>query len=114
MTTNRSFHDYVLGDVFKDIPDITSRAMFGGWGIYQDGLFFALIYNNELFFKVDETNQADFESIGSHQFVFTDKKGRSMSMGYWLVPEEVMEDRVKLREYINKSVLVAKQGKKKK
>jgi len=45
------FVTYVIEDVLGDIPGITSRAMFGGYGIYRDGIIFSLIAFNQLYFK---------------------------------------------------------------
>jgi len=107
---DQSFHDYVVGDLLGDIDGITSRAMFGGWGIYRDGLIFAIIFDGELYFKADETNRPDFEELGSHPFVY--KEGEQTStMSYWLLPAEVQEDREMLREFVNKSVAVSRKAK---
>ena len=37
-----AFADFVL-EQMADVPDVTKRAMFGGFGIYRGGLMFALI-----------------------------------------------------------------------
>ena len=63
MNKDQSFHDHVVRDLFVHIPDITSRAMFGGWGLYQDGVIFGIIADGELYFKVDDTNRAGFERL---------------------------------------------------
>ncbi|MEK7185746.1 MAG: TfoX/Sxy family protein [Patescibacteria group bacterium] len=107
-----SFREFVFDEVFREIPGITSRAMFGGWGIYKDGIFFSLIADGALYFKVDESNKKDYEDLGSEPFVYT-AKGKSMTMSYWNLPEEIMNDREKLIEWIDKSVAVAINSKKK-
>ncbi len=107
---DQSFHDYVVGDLLGDIDGITSRAMFGGWGIYKDGLIFAIIIDGELYFKADETNRPDFEKLGSHPFVY--KQGEHNStMSYWMLPAEVQEDRDKLGEFVNNSVAASVRAK---
>lgn len=103
MAKDRDFNDYIVNDVMKDIPGITSRSMFGGWGIYQNGIFFALISDCELYFKVDSANIEDYRKRGSHPFVY-ENKGRKMEMSYWLIPEEILEDRALLPEWIEKSI----------
>lgn len=103
MPRDQDFNDYIVNDVMKDIPGITSRAMFGGWGIYKDGIFFALISDGELYFKVDESNIDDYKKRGSHPFVYS-SKSKDMTMSYWLLPEEILEDRSELPLWIEKSV----------
>jgi DNA transformation protein len=46
----------------------TSRAMFGGFGIYRNGLMFALVADDQLYAKVDASNKADYEEAGSQPF----------------------------------------------
>ena len=110
---DQSFHDYVVLDLLTGITGISSRAMFGGWGIYEHGIFFALIAEGELYFKVDDSNRADFEKLESRPFVYEGNKGKPMTMSYWLVPEEIMEDRETLATWVARAVAVAKASKKK-
>jgi DNA transformation protein and related proteins len=112
MRRSSEFHDYVMHDLLGNIPGITSRAMFGGHGIYKGGLFFACIMDSVLYFKVDDTNRAQYEKYGSKPFVY-DMKGKKMTMSYYEVPEKVMEDAEQLREWVAQSVAVAKKAKKK-
>ena len=107
---DRSFHDYVVSDLLGDIDGVTSRAMFGGWGIYKDGLIFGIIFDGELYFKADETTRPNFEKLDSHPFVY--KQGEQKStMSYWLLPAEVQEDREMLIEFVNESVAVSRRAK---
>lgn len=43
---------------------VSARRMFGGHGLYFDGVMFAIVMNNRLFLKVDTHNRADFENLG--------------------------------------------------
>lgn len=112
MKKNSSFRDFVINDLFAEIPGITSRHMFGGWGIYKDGIFFAIISEGELYFKVDGINQSDYEALDSHPFAYS-REGKQISMSYWLVPEEITEDQERLAEWVHKSVEAGKRSKKK-
>lgn len=111
MPRDEGFHEYVMSDVFGDMPDIISRAMFGGWGIYKNGKIFAIITDGELYFKVGDSNRADYEKRGSKAFVYTMPNGKKTTMSYWLLPEEIMEDREQLESWIEKAAKV--EGKKK-
>ena len=48
MAKDTSFHEFVMNELFADIDGITSRPMFGGFGIYKDGVIFALIGDERL------------------------------------------------------------------
>ena len=112
----QEFQEYVVHDILGHLDGITAKKMFGGYGVYQDGVIFALITSNtDLYFKVDESNQTDYEALGSKQFIYTGHKTKkSTTMPYWLLPEEIMEDRDTIDEGGEKSVDVSTLGKKKK
>ena len=67
---NSEFRDYVIYDLFADISGISSRAMFGGFGLYKDGAIFGIIVEGELYFKVGESNRGDYEELNSRPFTY--------------------------------------------
>lgn len=100
-----SFYEFVIGDLLSDISGISSRNMFGGWGIYKKGVIFGLIINGALYFKVGESNRPDFEKFGSKPFSYKVKtRKKPIELSYWEVPEEVMEDRDMLEKWIEEAV----------
>ena len=108
MAKDTSFHDYIIYDLLKDIPGITSRSMFGGWGVYKDGVIFAILVEGELYFKTDDTSRADFEKAGSHPFTYSRKDSKRVALSYWSLPLEVMENKKMLYQYIERSVKTGK------
>ena len=80
--------------------------MFGGYGIFHEGLMFALISNDILHFKVDESNRDMYVKAGSNKFPH--------GISYWEVPEEVFEDAARLHEWANISINIARARNKKK
>jgi DNA transformation protein len=106
----KSFHEYVTGDVLGHIDGITSRAMFGGYGIYLDGTIFAIITGDgELRFKVDDSNRAQYEAISSTPFVYTGHKDKKPTiMSYYLIPEDMMEDRERIETWARQSAALSK------
>ena len=65
--------------------------MFGGFGVFLEGLMFGLIANNELYLKVDTGNRQDYEDLGLQAFSYG-KNGKEFKMSYYQAPEEAMED----------------------
>ena len=91
---------------------IRAKAMFGGYGIYGDGLFFALLTSEEkLYLKVDDTNRGDFEAVGMGPF---QPYSSGIAMPYYEVPAELLENPDDLRPWLEKSVAVARRKPKKK
>lgn len=91
---------------------ISSRRMFGGVGIYRDGLFFALIDDDELFFKVDDTTRPAYATAGMPPFrPFGEAKPMN---GYYRVPPEVLEDAGELALWARAALAVAVRAAKRK
>ena len=97
MTTDRSYLDFVLGDL-NQIGGITWKSMFGGFGLFHDVVMFALISEDTLYFKVAEYNQQDYVASKCPQF---------RSMPYFRVPDDVLEDKSTLIIWARKSINVA-------
>jgi DNA transformation protein len=83
------FRDFVL-DQLARIPQLRSKRMFGGVGLYSGDCFFGIVAADELFFKVDDSNRSAYEAAGSEPF--RPVLDRPVSMSYWRVPIEVLED----------------------
>lgn len=81
-----------LSEVFEDFGEITTRKMFGGYGIYHAGLMFALVEDEVLYLKADDTSRHHFESRVLPPFQYT-KKAKVIKLSYYLAPEEIYEDR---------------------
>ena len=83
------FRDFVL-DQLARVPQLRPKAMFGGLGLYSGECFFGILAADELFFKVDHSNRAEYKAAGSEPF--RPVVNRPVSMSYWRVPIEVLED----------------------
>ena len=85
----RAFAEFVL-EQMADIPGIGKRAMFGGFGIYRDGLMFALIADEQLYFKASDHLADDFTALGLQPLLY-ESKGKTVSLKYYQAPESVFE-----------------------
>jgi DNA transformation protein and related proteins len=105
MAVSNDFRDFAL-EQLAPAGRVTPRAMFGGVGLYLDGLFFALIDDDTLYFKADDTTRARYEQAGSKPFCpFPDQPDKSMA--YWQVPAEVLEDADELAAWAREAMGVA-------
>jgi DNA transformation protein and related proteins len=109
MASSQGFRDYVL-DQLSSLPGVRARAMFGGIGVFAGDLFFAIIANDVLYFKVDDTNRAQYESAGSTAFApYPDKT--KMTMPYHNVPVSVLEDADTLVRWARQSIALVERKK---
>ncbi|HEU0297835.1 MAG TPA: TfoX/Sxy family protein [Longimicrobium sp.] len=111
MSVTPEYREFVLEQLGRVAP-VTSRAMFGGVGIYSGGLFFALMDDDTLYLKVDDSNRGDFEAAGTGPFrPFGDDRD---VMQYYELPADLLEDADQLRPWVEKAIEVARRKRKKK
>ena len=103
MAVSQSYREFVLEQLGRVSP-VTGKSMFGGVGIYAQGLFFALIAEDRLYFKVDDATRAEFERRGMEPFR---PFGEDSAMGYYEVPADVAEDVAQLETWMKKAIDVA-------
>jgi len=101
------FRDFVL-DQLARIPQLRAKAMFGGVGLYSADAFFGIVAADELFFKVDASNRSAYEAAGSEPF--RPVMSRPVSMSYWRVPIEVLEDPSELRVWAENAIAAAERA----
>lgn len=87
-------NDFVeyLKEIFEGFGPIEAKRMFGGYGVYHDGLMFGLISNDTLYLKVDDESRPLFESQGLTAFEYL-RQGKSMHLSYYEAPPEMLENR---------------------
>lgn len=79
-----------VGDLLAPAGRVASKRMFGGHGIYLDGLFMAIIVDDELYLKADDDTRAAFDAESCAPFVYL-KDGKQMTMGYRRAPGVAMD-----------------------
>ena len=90
-------NDYLahLADLFAALGPISTRAMFGGHGVYFDGQIIGIVIDETLYLKTDDATRARFEAAACTPFVFESRQGRrqqqAITTSYWSLPDEAME-----------------------
>jgi DNA transformation protein len=108
VSVSEGFRTFVLEQLTRTTPALRARSMFGGVGLYSGDLFFALIDDDVLYFKVDDTTRASFEERGMGPFRPGSAGGEVMQ--YYEVPTEVMEDAEALAPWAADAVEVARRA----
>jgi DNA transformation protein len=104
MPVSQEYLDYVL-DQLKVVGQVTARRMFGGAGLYLGGAFFALVADDVLYFKVNDSNKADYVAAGMEPF--RPYGSGSYAMSYYEVPADVLEDEDRIEDWAKKSLATA-------
>ncbi len=107
MALSKEYTDY-LHDLFQVLPGTSIRRMFGGVGIFRDGLMYALaLGDGKIALKADSKTIPEFEAEGCEAWYYEDKRGGKKSMNYWYLPERLADDEEELRQWANKAFEVA-------
>jgi DNA transformation protein len=101
--------DHLL-DQLAPLGDARGRPLFGGYGVYLDGLIIGIIAFDMFYLKVDDQNRPDFEAAGSTPFSYDTKSGINTITAYWEVPADVLEDPGQLRAWALKSLAVSRRA----
>lgn len=108
---------YVLYDVLPESLHAEAKAMMGGYVLYSDGKTFAIIDEDTLWLKGSEDLKDWYESRGGKQFSYMKLapgggERKVQKMHFYSVPEEVLEDREVLGEWLDTALSVATPPKK--
>ena len=98
---SRDYLDY-LHDLFSAFAPVTTRAMFGGHGVYRDGVIIAIVIDEAVYLKVDGETRAAFEAAGCEPFMY-EAKGKAVPMSYWSVPEDALDSPQEFRPWAQRA-----------
>jgi DNA transformation protein len=101
-----------IQELFASFGPVTVRRMFGGAGIYSEGVMFALSYDGLVYLKADEGTAPSFEREGSVPFMFTSKDGKRATMSYWRLPDRLYDDSDELANWAKAALAVARRTQK--
>jgi DNA transformation protein len=96
-----------IGELFSSFGAVTVRRMFGGAGIYGDGLMFALVDQGVIYLKADDLTLAAFEREQMNPFSYATKNGRRAIMSYWRVPDRLLDDPDELAQWARQALAAA-------
>ncbi len=78
-------------ELLSPLGTVSVRRMFGGWGLYVDGLFIALIAFERLYLKADARTREHFAAAGCEPFSYPGRDGQKVTLGYWTAPPDALD-----------------------
>ena len=91
MVASDSFAEF-LREQFAPLGRITMRRMFGKTGVFCDGLMFAMVTDDTLYFRVDDHNREAFREAASFPPLNYAKKGRTIDLSFWRAPDRLLDE----------------------
>jgi DNA transformation protein len=104
--------DY-LREQFASFGAVEARRMFGGWGLYHQGLMFALVVDDTLYLKADAESSPQFRALGLPAFEYS-RRERRITLSFFQAPEVIYDDPEEARRWASlaceAALRAAKQG----
>ena len=89
MPRRPEFLEHVL-QLLTPLGRVSARAMFGGYGLYCDGVFFAIVLDEEVYLKADDASRAEFERAGCEIFSYQ-RRGKRATLNFYRAPAEALD-----------------------
>jgi DNA transformation protein len=101
--------DY-LRELFAEFGAVQVRRMFGGAGVYADGLMFALVSDGVIYLKADPDSVPGFEREQCAPFQYDTKTGKRAIMSYWRMPDRLYDDTEELARWAQRALAAARRS----
>jgi DNA transformation protein len=96
-----------ISELFAQFRPVSVRRLFGGAGLYVDGVMFAILSKDVIYLKADDGTRAAFEREGCAPFSYQAKGGKRAIMSYWRMPERLYDDPDELAAWAEQALAVA-------
>lgn len=99
-----------LCDQLRPLGPVSPRRMFGGYGLYLEGVMFGLVLHDCLYLKADELNLPAFQALGMEPFTYQ-RQGKTVRLSFHAPGAEVLEDREALLALTRQALAAAHRNK---
>ena len=107
MVASDSFAEF-LREQLAPLGRLTMRRMFGKTGVFCDGVMFGMVRENTLYFRVDDHNRAAFKEAEAFPPLNYEKKGSTIDLSFWRVPERLFDEPDDLLTWAQAAVAAAR------
>ena len=105
MASESAFINYLM-EQLQWVGPVKARKMFGGHGVFLEGLMFGLIIENTLYLKIDSDSKRDFEALGLPPFTYF-RGNKEIALSYYQAPDEALDDIDMLSAWANRAYAAA-------
>ena len=99
-----------IHDLFQPFGAVTVRRMFGGAGLFADGVMFGLVSGGQIYLKADATTVTCFEREQCGPFEYSTKNGKRVLTSYWRLPDRLYDDADDLAQWTRQALAAAHRG----
>ncbi|HEY9214806.1 MAG TPA: TfoX/Sxy family protein [Ancylobacter sp.] len=95
-----------IADIFAAFRPVRVTRLFGGLGLYADGVMFGLVMHDQIYLKTDADLARDLEAAGAEPFIYQ-ARGRAVTVSYWSLPDAAIDDAEAAAELAARALRVA-------
>jgi DNA transformation protein and related proteins len=99
-----------IHDLFQPFGAVTVRRMFGGAGLFADGVMFGMVSGGQIYLKADATTVTCFEREQCEPFEYSTKNGKRTLTSYWRLPDRIYDDADELAQWAKQALATARRG----
>ncbi|MGB8586302.1 MAG: TfoX/Sxy family protein [Pseudolabrys sp.] len=99
-----------IHDLFQPFGAVSVRRMFGGAGLFADGVMFGLVSGGQIYLKVDATTVPCFEHEQCEPFEYSTKNGKRALTSYWRLSDRLYDDADELARWARRALAAARRG----
>ncbi|WED20757.1 TfoX/Sxy family DNA transformation protein [Vibrio sp. JC009] len=96
--------------LFEHFGKVKSRSMFGGFGIFVDETMFALVVNDALHIRSNDSTIEEFKAAGYKPYVYK-KRGFPVVTKYFALPQDFWDDTNDILKIAEHALNLAKEEK---
>jgi len=100
-----------ISEMFDSLGEVTIKRMFGGKGVYHQGVILALEVSGDILLKADAQSAPEFADAGASQWVYSGKN-KPVAMPYWSIPDAALDDPEELSKWVKLAWAAALRSKK--
>jgi DNA transformation protein and related proteins len=110
ITDTKTVDAEFIRELFQPFGAVSVRRMFGGAGLFVEGVMFGLVSGGEIYLKADATTVTWFKRESCGPFEFSTKHGKRALTSYWRLPDRLYDDADELAQWARQALTAARQG----
>lgn len=80
--------------------NVDARPLFGGYGVYKEGLIFGSVINETFYLKADDANRGQFNALGLQPLIYeSNPTGKQVSVGCYGFPKDALESETQMLQW---------------
>jgi DNA transformation protein len=92
-----------IREMFASLGPVTIKPMFGGKGVYCNGVIIAVEFHGDILLKADSVTAPAFDAAGATRWAYTGKTGKAVNMPYWSIPAEAFDDPDVMAQWVKRA-----------